>query len=307
MVVTEIMKDFYFIERGYLNANHFAFRAKAPILIDTGYSTGIKETEQILKFIGINTSTIKMIINTHSHGDHVGGNKYIQNRSGCEIAMHEYGRNLIKTRDEWLTWWKYYNKKVEFFDCTIGLRNNNIIPIGPYEFRVIHVPGHAADQIVLYCEKEKLLISSDALWENNLAVMTLRIEGIEALFTMEKSLEKLEKLDVKVVYPGHGSPFTKFKEAIEKSKTRLKKYIENKEAVGIDLVKKMIIFNLLMSGKVKEDLYFNKLMETHWFPDTVNMYFHGEHLKIYNQTIKYFIENKSIERVKGKIYTTIKA
>lgn len=307
MVVSEIMKDFFFFERGYLNANHFAFRSKAPILIDTGYSTGIKETEQILKLIGINTSAVKLIINTHSHGDHVGGNKHIQNKSGCEIAMHEYGRNLIKTKDEWLTWWKYYNKKVEFFDCNIGLLDNEIILVGHYEFRVIHVPGHAADQMVLYCEKEKLLISSDALWENNLAVMTLRIEGIEALFTMEESLERLEKLEVNVVYPGHGGPFTKFKEAIEKSKARLKKYKENKEAVGMDLVKKMIIFNLLMSGKMKEELYFITLMETHWFPDAVNMYFQGEYLKIFNQTIKNFIDNGSIKRENGQIYTTIKA
>ena len=69
----------------------------------------------------------------------------------------------------------------------------------------------------------------------------------------------------------------------------------------MDLVKKMIIFNLLMSGKVKEELYFNKLMETHWFPDTVNMYFNGEHLRIYNKTIKHFIDNKSIECENGQI------
>ena len=44
-----------------------------------------------------------------------------------------------------------------------------------------------------------------------MAAMTLRVEGSTALFRMLESLEKLESLDVKIVYPGHGQPFKKNK------------------------------------------------------------------------------------------------
>ena len=37
MSALEITDDLFFIERGYLNGNHFVFRSKDPILIDTGY------------------------------------------------------------------------------------------------------------------------------------------------------------------------------------------------------------------------------------------------------------------------------
>ena len=44
-----------------------------------------------------------------------------------------------------------------------------------WQLEVIHTPGHAAEGIVLYNRKEKLLISSDTLWKNDMAVMTLLI------------------------------------------------------------------------------------------------------------------------------------
>jgi hypothetical protein len=42
----EILKDLFFIERGYLSGINFVYRSKAPILIDTGYISGFHETEK---------------------------------------------------------------------------------------------------------------------------------------------------------------------------------------------------------------------------------------------------------------------
>ena len=39
MNAIEIMKNLFFIERGYLNANHFVYRSEKPVLIDTGYAS----------------------------------------------------------------------------------------------------------------------------------------------------------------------------------------------------------------------------------------------------------------------------
>ncbi len=46
-------------------------------------------------------------------------------------------------------------------------------------------------------KQEKILISSDTLWEFDMAVMTIRVEGSMALLHMQESLQKLESLDVK--------------------------------------------------------------------------------------------------------------
>jgi glyoxylase-like metal-dependent hydrolase (beta-lactamase superfamily II) len=158
MQPVEIIKDLFFIERGFLNANHFVYQSENPTLIDTAYIADFDETAGLIAQLGVNLSDVQLIISTHCHCDHIGG-----------------------TRDDWATWWKYYSQEAAFFDCTIELNDGDVLSIGPHEFEVIHTPGHAAEGIVLYNRKERLLISSDTLWENDMAVMTLRIEGSAAL------------------------------------------------------------------------------------------------------------------------------
>jgi len=173
MAENEILKDIFFIERGYLNANHFVYRSNAPILIDSGYVADVDETEKLITDLGVNLSDVSLIINTHSHCDHIGGNRIIQQRSDCDIALHAVGRHFIDSQDDWSTWWKYYNQEADFFTVTRSLADGESVAVGPHEFEVIYTPGHAADGIVLYNRREKILISSDTLWENDSAVLTL--------------------------------------------------------------------------------------------------------------------------------------
>ena len=145
-----------------------------------------------------------MCIRDSTHCDHIGGNNRIQQKSGCDIALHKVGKYFIDSRDDWSTWWRYYNQEAEFFKCNRSLEDGEIITLGPHEFQVIYTPGHASDGIVLYNQRAKILLSSDTLWQTDMAVMTLRVEGSRALFHMQESLQKIEDLDVQKVYPGHG-------------------------------------------------------------------------------------------------------
>ena len=149
MLVQKIMKDLFFIERGYLNANHFVYRAKKPVLIDTGYVSDFNTTEKMITSLGVNLKDVQQIISTHCHCDHIGGNRTIQQQSNCDIAMHRIGKYFIDTKDDWSTWWTYYNQKADFFNCTQTLEDGDLIFIGPHEFQVIYTPGHSADGIVL--------------------------------------------------------------------------------------------------------------------------------------------------------------
>jgi len=306
MFKQEILKDLFFIERGYLNGNHFVYRSKAPILIDTGYISDFKETAILITRLGIDLSDISLIINTHTHCDHIGGNKIIQQKSGCDIALHKAGKYFIDVRDDWSMWWRYYNQEADFFKCTQTLEDGEIIAIGPHKFQVIYTPGHASDGIVLYNSQEKILISSDTLWESDMATMTLRVEGSMALFHMRESLQKLESLDVKIVYPGHGKPFSDMKKAISKSKKIIKKYLLHQDAIGDDLIKKIIVYTLLMKKAIKENAFFPYLMNTNWFKETVDLYFNSEYESKYNEIMNTFFRKGIIKRENGDLFTTIK-
>ena len=111
--ITEILENFHFIERGYLNANHFVYSGEPPVLIDTGYISDLAETLQAIESIGVDPARTRTIVTTHCHCDHIGGNRAIQERSGCGIILHELGRHFIETRDSWSTWWAYFNQEAK--------------------------------------------------------------------------------------------------------------------------------------------------------------------------------------------------
>jgi hydroxyacylglutathione hydrolase len=306
MSVQEIMKDFFFIERGYLNGNHFVCRSEHPVLIDTGYVTDFNVTEKLIESIGVNLEDVRQIISTHCHCDHVGGNRIIQHRSGCDIAMHQIGKHFIDTKDDWSTWWAYYHQKADFFDCTQALEDGEVISIGPHEFQVIYTPGHSADGIVLYHQKEKVLLSSDTLWQNDLPVITIRIEGSRALFSLKESLEKIESLDVDRVYPGHGKPFTQFNDAVSLCKDKIDLYLKHPERIGTDLLKKIMIYTLMMHLSVQADTFFDHLMGTWWFKETVDLYFDKAYETKYRQILVSFLERGIVKQKGGQFFTTVK-
>lgn len=302
----EIMDDLFFVQRGYLNANHFVYRSDGPVLIDTAYVTHFPATEQVMTDLGIDLSRISLIVNTHSHCDHIGGNKEIQQRSSCAIAMHEIGKHFIDSRNDWATWWKYYNQEADFFDCTKGLRDRDTIALGPHRFEVIYTPGHAADGIVLYNRDAKILLSSDTLWESDMAVMTERVEGSAACFRMLESLDKMEALDVDMVYPGHGRPFSDMPQALARTRKRLQDFVKDGQKIGNDLLKKIIVYTLMMRPEADEASFLQSLMNTHWFPETVDLYFGGEYRTTYDQIVKGLVGRGIVRNRGGALSTTVR-
>jgi len=306
MQAMEILENLFFIERGYLNGNHFVCRSDPPVLIDSAYGGDFAETRRRISDLGVDLSDVRTIVNTHCHCDHIGGNRAIQEQSGCDIALHRIGKHFIDTRNDWATWWRYYHQEADFFDCTTALDDGDVISVGPHPFQVIHTPGHSADGVVLYHPGEKLLISSDTLWEADMAVMTERVEGSTAALDMMASLEAIEALDVRRVYPGHGRPFTDFNGAVERAKARVRRYLDDRSAMGGDLLKKITVYTLLMRSSVAEDRFFDRLMDTWWFRETVDLYFDGRYREKYDHVMAQLTGRGIVRRDGGRLSTGVK-
>ncbi len=215
-------------------------------MIDTGYIRDFEETKRLIETAGVNLRSVDLIVSTHSHCDHIGGNKKIQEISGCQIAIHQVDKQLIDSRDDWSTWYRFYDQEAEFFPVDIALEEGDKLYLDDLELKIIHTPGHARGGISLYCPEERFLISSDALWDGDTGVLNTIVEGRDAPALALESLRKISSLNIHTIYPGHGGVIRDPKGAIEKCRRRLEDFIKNPSKLGQDHLKKILVWVLLI-------------------------------------------------------------
>jgi len=178
-----------------VDSNIYLLRLKEDIIIDTGpgaYKDTVKR--ELSKITDL--ENIKKVILTHVHYDHSGNIDLFPNaniyaskkeiegfRKNPLVAFNLNPRLILRLRKELIE----IQKIKDFLD------KNNI--------KIIETPGHTTGSICLFYKKEKILFSGDTLFFNGAFGRTDLPNSLPE--EMEKSLEKLEKIDFKILAPGH--------------------------------------------------------------------------------------------------------
>jgi hydroxyacylglutathione hydrolase len=305
-MILEIRPSFFFIERGWLNANHFVFNGRQKVLIDTGYVSDFKETKGWIESVGVDLKSVDLIISTHSHCDHIGGNKRIQEISGCRISIHPVDKQSIDLGDDWATWYRFYDQEAEFFPVDDALRDGEIVSFDDLELQILHTPGHARGGICLYCPKERFLISSDAVWDGDLGVLNTIVEGGAAPILARESLERIRSLNVQIIYPGHGGVIFDPKTAIQKCGQKLESFINNPQKLGKDHLKKILVYVLLMKRGYRVDDFFGYLLGVSWFKAVVDTYFKSHYQEVFSDLMEELLDRNIIFIQDGCFRTNVK-
>jgi len=172
-----------------LNVDSNVYLVEKKIVIDSGpgsYKDVVKR--EISKVTSLDK--IKKVIFTHLHADHTGNFDLFSKAEfyASKEAIDDFDKMAVRTVLDPLLAARF--KKI------------NINQLGKLEgFKIIKTPGHSRGSVCLFYEKEKVLFSGDTLFFND------NIGRLD-LFTsvpdkMEESLDKLKKLDYKVLAPGH--------------------------------------------------------------------------------------------------------
>lgn len=196
-------ENLYFFEGEGAGSNCYVLAAgDGLVLVDTGTGEDTDGLIRKMRNAGLDPEKIKLIINTHCHFDHTGGNFTIQDRFGAKIAAHQLDSGYITNPDPEYTAAKYANAKPKASKVTEILEDGQ--EIEGTGFKVIHTPGHTMGSISLYSEKRSCLISGDAVFTGG---GTGRVDMPGGnLESLKISLEKLSALRVKMLLPGHGEP-----------------------------------------------------------------------------------------------------
>jgi len=213
------------------------------VLIDSGWNADkvFVSLEKQLAEIGANIKDIYQIIITHIHPDHYGLVGKLKQLTHAEVLMHYIEKDLIETR--------YINMDillqqmeqllhsngvppkelselkaaslgmVKFVSPTLPdviLHGGETISTGHFTFQVLWTPGHSPGHICFYEPVKKILFSGDHVLHKISPNISFHPQSSEdPLGDYIKSLNTIKQLEVNLILPGHGKPFSNLAARIE--------------------------------------------------------------------------------------------
>lgn len=181
------------IVTGELEENtYIVYKNGIGVVIDPG-----SQGEKILSFIKENNLTIKCILLTHSHFDHIGAAEFLKNKLGAEIICSEEERELLLSAELNLS--AFYSERMEITpDKTFS--DGEKLMVGELEFEFMLTPGHTKGSAVIFCGDS--MFTGDTLFSDGYGRTDFPTGNWGELM---KSLRKLRSIEENYkVYSGHG-------------------------------------------------------------------------------------------------------
>ncbi|SAL16032.1 Hydroxyacylglutathione hydrolase [Caballeronia sordidicola] len=233
-------------ERGWLSSNNVLFiDENRTALIDSGYSSHAAQTLALVRNSLGSGRALDLIVNTHLHSDHCGGNAMLQAAFACETLIPHTEAQAVRDWDEDKLTFRATGQTCERFSFSGTIAPGATLKLGGMDWSVLGAPGHDPHSLMLYSAEERLLISADALWENGFGVIFPELEGESGFAEQRAVLDMIATLDVRAVIPGHGAPFTDIAKALDMASSRIDYLRADPERNAKNALKVLIVFKLM--------------------------------------------------------------
>lgn len=233
-------------ERGWLSSNNVLFQgADSTALVDSGYCTHAAQTVALVREV-LQTRPLDLLLNTHLHSDHCGGNSALQSAfpelktlipPGQAAAVADWNPVALTHEPT--------GQLCPQFDFEGTLSPGDTIQLGDFCWEIHAAKGHDPHSVVLFEPASRVLISADALWENGFGVVFPELEGIDAFEEVADTLSLIEILNPSSVIPGHGKVFDDVEGALRRARTRLDQFARSPDKHRRYALKVLLKFKLL--------------------------------------------------------------
>lgn len=191
--------EVFCFSNGILDSNaYLLYQDNIGVLIDAGIETYsvIKELERL-------NVSLKYIILTHGHADHIYNANDIKQKTNAQIIAHEDEASLLKDADGNCSYFVGYIPMVVVPDILV--KDEQILNVGSIKLEFIHTPGHTIGGMCIKCGN--MLFSGDTLFKNLVGRTDLKTGDMGSL--KKSIINKLYTLNERtIVYPGHGESTT---------------------------------------------------------------------------------------------------
>ncbi len=163
------------------------------------------EIANILARLAAHKLTLKQIIITHAHFDHIGGAAKLKRATGAQVLLNENDIPLSKMMEMQAAWIGIAAPEVVAVDGTAD--DLAVVGLQSIPAMVLHTPGHTEGSICLHLAEQDLLFSGDTLFAGTVGRTDL--PGGNSQKIIESIHERLLPLPMQtVVIPGHGRATT---------------------------------------------------------------------------------------------------
>ncbi|GAC1650795.1 MAG: MBL fold metallo-hydrolase [Acidobacteriaceae bacterium] len=173
---------------------------REAMVIDPG-----DEIERILLTLAKHHLTLKQIVITHAHIDHIGGAMKLKASTGAPILLNENDEMLLKLLDAQAAWIGMKPPGTVEYDQHLG--DGARLTTGAIQSEIIHTPGHTEGSLCIYIPAEKTLLAGDTLFAGSIGRTDLPGGSFEKIIRSIKNKLTVLPEDTLVV-PGHGASTT---------------------------------------------------------------------------------------------------
>ncbi|MFZ6658535.1 MBL fold metallo-hydrolase [Undibacterium sp. TJN19] len=252
-------------ERGWLSANNILFMdEQQTALVDSGYLTHAPQTLALIQQ-ALGARKLDLLVNTHLHSDHCGGNALLQAHYGCRTLIPVADTAAVAAWDEDALSYTATGQQCQRFGFDASLQHGDSLQLGGMEWQVLSAPGHDPHSMILFCPQEAILISADALWENGFGVIFPELEGESGFAEQGAILQVIRELRPRIVIPGHGAVFSDVDTALARAESRLDYLQADPRRNARNALKVMLAFILLEQRQLTLQQVFSQLGHTRVF------------------------------------------
>lgn len=238
--------DVTVFERGWLSANSILFVGSGnAALVDTGYCTHAEQTVALVS-AALRDRPLDLLLNTHLHSDHCGGNAALQSRyAQVETRIPPGLAPHVLQWDPVALTYVPTGQQCPRFSIQGLLQPGTEVLLGERRWQIHAAPGHDPHSVILFEPVTRCLISADALWESGFGVVFQELEGERAFDEVAATLDLIESLAPRVVVPGHGKVFSRVEESLAVARRRLESFVREPRKHATHAAKVLLKFKLL--------------------------------------------------------------